>query len=194
MLGEGRPHAVRALTLRLASLGLGAGALASATLFALEQPLPALFTRSAHVASLVRDTWPLLAALQPINALVFVYDGLLYATQSFRYIRNALALGVALVFAPSLAAARMLLPSSLVAVWGAKAALNTWRCLTALARIHLALWPTWREPTVSAPLPAPLAPADVPPSSTPADADASRSTSRLPPSTPSPPTAVASIN
>ncbi len=172
MLGEGRPHAVRALTLRLAGLGLGAGALASATLFALEQPLPALFTRSAHVASLVRDTWPLLAALQPINALVFVYDGLLYATQSFRYIRNALALGVALVFAPSLAAARMLLPSSLVAVWGAKAALNTWRCLTALARIHVALWPTWREPTVrSAPLPTvPLAPADVPPSSTPTDA------------------------
>jgi len=74
---------------------------------------------------------------------------LLYATRSFAYIRDALALGTALVFAPLLALAlaygSALPGGELVAIWGAKAALNTWRCATALVRIHVCLWPTWSD-------------------------------------------------
>ena len=53
-------------------------------------------------------------ALQPVNALVFVYDGLIYAVRAFGFLRNALA--------------KSLSPSSLLAIWAAKAALNCWRC------------------------------------------------------------------
>ena len=58
--------------------------------------------------------------------------------------RNALAVGTLGLFAPALVAARLLAPHSLLAIWGAKALLNVWRCATALLRIHGCLWGTWR--------------------------------------------------
>ena len=69
------------------------------------------FSSLRHVRWLLLRTplWALLCALQPVNSLVFVYDGLLFATQSFAYARNALAIGAIGVFAPGLAAAKLLL-------------------------------------------------------------------------------------
>lgn len=143
LLGEGEGKQMRFLTLILALLGGGTGLLASGLLVALHQPIVHVFTRDAQTQSLLGSPlWVLLCALQPINALVFVYDGLLYATQSFRYVRNALAVGVLLVFAPSLGII-VSLSHSLLGIWAAKALLNAWRCLTALLRIHVLLWPTW---------------------------------------------------
>ena len=154
LLGEGEARQMRWLTTILALLGLGTGLVASALLVALHRPLVHAFTRdAATIDALAGGLWTLLVALQPINALVFVYDGLLYATQSFRYVRNALAAGVLLVFAPSLGLV-VGLSHSLLAVWAAKAGLNGWRCLTALFRIHVQLWPQWvprpRGPPLSA--------------------------------------------
>lgn len=82
-------------------------------------------------------------ALQPVNALVFVYDGLIYAVRAFGFLRNALLLGVCCTFAPALALAKSLSPSSLLAIWAAKAALNCWRCGSALLLIHVRHWPRW---------------------------------------------------
>ena len=82
-------------------------------------------------------------ALQPVNALVFVYDGLIYAVRAFGFLRNALLLGVCCTFAPALALAKTLSPSSLLAIWAAKAALNCWRCGSALLLIHVRHWPRW---------------------------------------------------
>lgn len=82
-------------------------------------------------------------ALQPVNALVFVYDGLIYAVRAFGFLRNALLLGVCCTFAPALALAKTLSPSSLLAIWAAKAALNCWRCGSALLLIHVRHWPHW---------------------------------------------------
>lgn len=166
----------------LAYLGVGTGAIAAGLLGALQRPLSAAFTRDAAAAVLLAQLWPLLCALQPINAVVFgapapprpratvttpppprpptrprlpptVYDGLLYATRSFSFVRNALALGVFLVYAPALAAAKLCAPHSLVAIWAAKAALNGWRCAAALFRIHVQLWPRWgpRPPPADVP-------------------------------------------
>ena len=71
-----------------------------------------------------------------------MYDGLLYATRSFAYVRNALAAGVLLLFAPALAVT-VTYAHTLLGIWGAKVGLNGWRCLTALVRIHCVLWPRW---------------------------------------------------
>ena len=79
-----------------------------------------------------------------------MYDGVLYATRSFAYIRNALTVGFMLIFAPALA---LVVGSthSLLGVWTAKATLNIWRCATALYRIHIQLWPEWtHEPSIRA--------------------------------------------
>ena len=46
-----------------------------------------------------------------------MYDGLLYATASFAFVRDALALGVCCLFAPAL---YLLHPYGLVGLWTAK--------------------------------------------------------------------------
>jgi hypothetical protein len=89
-----------------------------------------------------------------------------------RYGRDALAIGVLLLFTPALlftvktlggavptSAPRLNEPEpglaagsafsaggadTLFRLWLCKALLNCWRCLTALFRIHVMLWPKWR--------------------------------------------------
>lgn len=38
----------------------------------------------------LRSVWPLLCAMQLVNSLVFVYDGLIFATQRWSYVRNVM--------------------------------------------------------------------------------------------------------
>lgn len=142
LLGAKQTRDLRRLTLILAVLGLAMGSAASALLFGFRDQLIHIFSRDEQTIQMLKGPlWTLLCGIQPVNALVFVYDGLLYATQSFRYIRNALCLGVLLVFSPALGYAIHL--HTLTALWTAKALLNSWRCLTALLRIHAFHWPTW---------------------------------------------------
>ena len=105
LLGAGRTKPMRKLTAILALLGIGTGLLAAGILYLLRHPLAAAFTRDTKTRHLLTTgpLWRLLCAMQPANALVFVYDGLLYATRSFTYVRNALAIGTLLLFAPALA-------------------------------------------------------------------------------------------
>ena len=49
------------------------------------------------------ETWRTLYLAQPLNALVFVYDGFMYAFQDFAYIRELMEVGVGYAFLPSLA-------------------------------------------------------------------------------------------
>ena len=144
MLGAGDGDGMRRLTVRIAALGVATGVGAAAVMAAYRDGIASLFTRDAAVVGALRDAWPLLCALQPINATVFVYDGLMYATQSFAFVRNALAIGVLGGFAPALWAAATF-GRTLRALWVAKAVLNSWRCVSALFRIHVQLWPTWRR-------------------------------------------------
>lgn len=146
LVGGGQLGAMRSLTRALALLGVTTGALAAALLALLRQELVGVFTRpdATRTRRMLTSVWPLLSVMQLTNAVVFVYDGVLYATQSYAYMRSALLLGSSLVFAPALAAAAVW-GHSLVWLWAAKSALNGWRCLTALYRIHVMLWPQWRE-------------------------------------------------
>ena len=81
---------------------------------------------AVHEALRGGGAWAVLCACQPLNGLLFVFDGLLLATQHFRFIRNYMALGFALVFCPLLALLTWRAPG-LAAIWLAKAALNVWR-------------------------------------------------------------------
>ena len=80
--------------------------------------------------------WPLVCIVQPLNSLVFVYDGLLYASQSFAYTRNVMLLGFCLVFCPLITAVELSV-QALWGVWLAKAALNLCRLLGGVMRIHI---------------------------------------------------------
>ena len=144
LLGGGHTRQMRRLTIILAALGLLTGLAVGGGLALLRKPLSIAFTKHEPTRILLTSgyLWPVLCILQPINSLVFVYDGLLYATRSFSFVRNALAIGVILIFAPSLGCV-VVYEYTLVNLWIAKAGLNGWRCVSALFRIHCQLWPKW---------------------------------------------------
>ena len=122
------------------AFGSIAGLAFLAGFFLFESQLVALFTADEEVASLLRarGVWRTLALAQPLNALVFVYDGLVYAFQDFAYARELMSTGVGYVFLPSLAfvAARGEDPTTLADIWRCKVALNAWRLALLAARTH----------------------------------------------------------
>ena len=63
------------LTYRLLLMGSAVGALAAVLMAALRDGIIGVFTADGAVASRLRAVWPVLAAAQPVNSLVFVYDG-----------------------------------------------------------------------------------------------------------------------
>ena len=135
------------LTERLLICGMMVGALFSILMLLLEDEIISIFTikqspKRGLVVAYVKRVWPLLSLMQPINSLVFVYDGLIYACQRFRYVRNVMVLGLAFVYTPVLLAfqgSHSLCGSKwgIVAIWSAKAAMNVWRLVTLAVHIHL---------------------------------------------------------
>ncbi|PRW58447.1 MATE efflux family [Chlorella sorokiniana] len=129
---------MRRLTARVLWSGGLLGAAAGLGFHLARGSMPHWFTSDPAVveALLGGGAWTVLALAQPMNGLLFVFDGLMYATQAFRYVRDYMALGFALVFLPALALEAFTFPS-LANIWLAKAALNVWRLAGAA---HLIYW------------------------------------------------------
>ena len=132
---------LRSICARLLLLGGAFGCAFAAALFALRDAFAAAFTRDPAVvdALVAPDVWRTLCLAQPLNALVFVYDGLVYAFQDFGYVRELMEVGVGYAFLPSLAwiAAGRRGGATLGAVWKCKVGLNAWRAVGLAARVHL---------------------------------------------------------
>ena len=130
--------ALRLLCHRLLVMGLLTGLGFAAGLVLGRDQLIAAFTRDPATADVLRApaVWRTLAGAQPLNALVFVYDGLIYAFQEFGFVRELMEVGVGFVFLPALAAAAWASPPSLAGVWAAKVGLNVWRAAALGVRIH----------------------------------------------------------
>ena len=117
--------------------GLLVGSMCGIAFYIFQEWLISLFTQAdATVAILHNHLWSLLCVVQPLNSLVFVYDGLLYASQSFAFTRNVMLLGFCLVFCPVIATAQYTV-RALWGVWAAKAALNFCRLLGGIYRINV---------------------------------------------------------
>ena len=129
---------LRSVCHRVLAFGLAAGACFLALFFLAEARLVALFTSDEHVAAYLRErsAWRTLALAQPLNALVFVYDGLVYAFQDFAYARELMSTGVGYVFLPSLIYVTVARDTTLADVWRCKVALNAWRLALLAARTH----------------------------------------------------------
>lgn len=138
LFGAGRKSELINLSRALVGVGVVTGALFSAILIAGESGIPSLFTRDEATKSalLSSGVWRVLVVAQPVNAACFVYDGFIYATQSFTYIREVMASGVGLVFLPALFFANRP-TASLRGIWTAKLALNIWRVVWLAARVHV---------------------------------------------------------
>ncbi len=89
-LGEGERERARAVANRLILWGLVVG-LALGVAFALAAPwLPRLFTDQQEVIRTVLLVFPFVALMQPLNALVFVWDGVFMGAEDFRYLAWAM--------------------------------------------------------------------------------------------------------
>ncbi|WP_456410890.1 MATE family efflux transporter [Oceanithermus sp.] len=86
------PVRARRVADRLLAWGLVVGVLI-AVLLALGSPwIPRVFTNDAEVLAAVGAVWALLWAPQPLNALVFVWDGIFMAAERFRFLAAAMLL------------------------------------------------------------------------------------------------------
>lgn len=128
----------QSLAIKTLCLGLGTGVVIGSVFWMYRSTVIATFSPDPETgAALPTRLWALLCAFQVINGATFVYDGLLYALQAFAFVRTMMLSGTLLVFAPVLLGL-LRADGTLFAVWGAKAALNVWRCATAAARVHVA--------------------------------------------------------
>ena len=116
----------RAVSNRLLFLGLVVGSMLGAVMWALEPWLGALFTDDAVALASLASVFPGVVFLQPLNGLVFVWDGVYMGAQRFVYLAFAMVLSV------SVAAA--VLSSAIPMGWGLR---GVWAGITALMAMRL---------------------------------------------------------
>jgi putative MATE family efflux protein len=138
LLGSGEVEGARAAGQRMLTWGLVAG-LAFAVLIVILRPvLPTLFTNDPQVIALSAFLLWFVAGLQPVNAIVFVLDGILIGAGDMRYLAWAMA-GAAAVFAPA-AMLVVVLDLTIGWLWAAIGLLMAARLSALLARFASPAW------------------------------------------------------
>lgn len=125
-LGAGAADDARSAGRRMVQWGIAAGVVFGLAVLALRAVLVPLFTDDAAVTALARDVLLVVALLQPLNAIVFVLDGVLIGAGDLRYLAKAMAVSGLVVFLPA-ALAVLWFGGSLLWLWGALALLMSAR-------------------------------------------------------------------
>lgn len=91
-LGKGDVREARAVSNRLLGLGIGAGAALAAAFWLAEPVIPSIFSSDADVEAAVRQVLPIAVAMLPINAAVYVFDGVITGASDFKFMAGAMVL------------------------------------------------------------------------------------------------------
>ncbi len=132
LLGEGQAAAARATGRRLLALGLAGGVVLAAVLAALAAVLPGWFTSDEAVIDRVRAVYPFVVLMQPLNALVFVWDGITIGAGAFRFLAGSVVVAAAVATAVLLAVEPL--------GWGLA---GVWWGITALMAVRAATLAWW---------------------------------------------------
>ena len=119
-LGASDARQARAAAQRMLEWGVVVGVGVAVVLAATRPWIAAVFTDVAGVRSLAEDLLLVVALLQPLNAVVFVLDGVLIGAGDQRYLARAMVGATLLGFVPA-AALVSGLDAGVVALWGALA-------------------------------------------------------------------------
>jgi putative MATE family efflux protein len=101
-LGANDEGGARGASARMLEIGLAAGVVLGALTAVLRPVLVPLFTDSAAVQALAEQVLWFVAALEPVAAAVFVFDGILIGAGDSRYLAFAMV-GATLVYLPAVA-------------------------------------------------------------------------------------------
>lgn len=116
-IGSDDPRAARRVGNRLLQWGLAVG-IALGLLFWLARPhLAPLFTDDPQTTALITTTLIFVVVLQPLNGLVFVWDGLFIGLEAFRYL--AITMVIAAIITAGLLGATLWFDWGLIGVWWA---------------------------------------------------------------------------
>lgn len=126
-LGQGDAQRARDIANRILQLGVTMGCAFVGILMLTINHAPRLFTSDPAVSAMVSATFPWMAAVQPINGVVFVMDGIYTAGRKFTSLSTAIFIAACCSSAALFMVRRMSL--SLPAVW---AGLNIMMILRAL--------------------------------------------------------------
>lgn len=129
LLGKGDHRAHRLLARRLVNLGVGVGSSFFLFYWLAEIWVQSLFTNRPEIMALLGTIWFWLAASQPINAMAYAYDGILFGAKEFVFLRKRMMEGFFLVFLP-LVLWGFLKTESLLGLWLALIGLNGYRMLS----------------------------------------------------------------
>jgi putative MATE family efflux protein len=116
-LGAAEPATAKALSRRALAWGLGSGLAMAILLLALRQAYIPIFTTDQEVRDLIWSLVVVVAASQPVGALLYVLDGILIGAGDTRFLAWAM-LAALLTFLP-LAAWVLVTEAGVVALWWA---------------------------------------------------------------------------
>src|SRR6266540_1224521 len=119
-LGAEDAGEARAAARRMIEWGVTVGVVFGVGLALLRPLIVPLFTPDAAVQDLALQVLLIVAAMQPLNAVVFVLDGVLIGAGDVSYLAAAMLVATLGVFAPA-AAAVLVLDGGLLWLWGALA-------------------------------------------------------------------------
>jgi putative MATE family efflux protein len=140
-LGAGEPETARVRSRRALVWGVGSGLAMAVLLLALRPVYVPLFTTDGEVRDLVRSLAVVVAATQPIGALLYVLDGILIGAGDTRYLAGTML--VALVAFLPLAGAVLVTGAGIVALWWALAG---WLLVRQVAVALRYRSPAWLRP------------------------------------------------
>ena len=90
-LGAGRPDKWQTLGKRLLLIGFVTGAAFSLLFYAGARPIQMIFTNDTSLTTIIDQYWWIIIVTAPFNALTFVYDGILFGSRDYRFLRNSVA-------------------------------------------------------------------------------------------------------
>lgn len=139
-LGAGDRLAARHYARRILLWGAAIGLLFSGIYAVGLERIAGWFTPHAEVVAAVASLTVLVAVVQPLNALVFVLDGIFIGANDSAYLFRAMALAAFAGFAPAAILLVIVLEGGLVAAWGAYIVLMLGRFLPLARRYRGSAW------------------------------------------------------
>lgn len=139
-LGSGDPAAARKLARRTLHWGVGIGGVLAVVYCLTLAEIAGLFTAHGEVITAVASLTLVVGLVQPLNAAVFIFDGIFIGANDVAYLFGAMAVAAFGVYLPAAGALVFWLDGGLVGAWLAYDGLMIGRFLTLFRRYRSDAW------------------------------------------------------